>query len=261
VNGTDASPVVVVTGAAKGIGRAIATLLAEHGWRLLLNDLSTAVHDLAADLAHEPGLCSAVCGDLAAPEVRDRLFRELTDSFGRVDALVNNAGAAGPDKDVFEIELPEFRSVLETNLVVPFDLARRAAAMMVSAGQGGRIVNIGSVFGQQAVPNGSAYCASKGGLALLTQALAVELGSHRITVNTVAPGYILTDMHRAEIASRATRSGRLAEQEQEELASSVPLDRHGTPEDVAGAVLWLLSDHAAYVTGQTVAVNGGILLS
>jgi NAD(P)-dependent dehydrogenase (short-subunit alcohol dehydrogenase family) len=132
---------------------------------------------------------------------------------------------------------------------------------MIAQGTGGAIVNVGSLFGQQGVAHGAAYCASKGGVTLLTHSLAAELAPHGIRVNSVAPGHMATEMHFDELRERAARGGTSFEEEREAARDAVPLGRHGTGEDVAGAVAWLASDDAAYVTGQTIAVNGGLLLS
>jgi NAD(P)-dependent dehydrogenase (short-subunit alcohol dehydrogenase family) len=251
----------IVTGAARGIGRAVSRSLLQEGWRVLLSDVSAEVEDAVADLALHDGQAITVVGDVALAETREELLSQAEQRLGGVTALVNNAGVGGPDKAALGLTVAEFRQVLEVNLLASFDLARGAAQAMIAAGTDGRIVNMGSVYGQQAVPEGAAYCVSKGGVTLLSQALAVELGPHGITVNTVAPGYILTDMHVREIELRARRSGRSYDQERAALAESVPLRRHGTPQNVADCVTWLLSEKASYITGQTVSVNGGILLS
>lgn len=260
--------VAVVTGAAGEIGLETARQLCRDGWAVVLTDRRDQVPTLArevaaeaADSGHErPVDCVGVAGDVTDPALADQVFAAAA-RLGSLRALVNNAGDGGPDKAALDVSVGEFRQVLEVNLVAPFALATRAAGVMVAHGHGGRIVNMGSVFGQQAVLDGVAYCSSKGGLGLLTQALALEWGPHGITVNTVAPGYILTDMHREEIASRARRSGRSEAEEQAALAASVPVRRHGVPADIAEVVRWLLSPAASYVTGQTIPVNGGILLS
>jgi NAD(P)-dependent dehydrogenase (short-subunit alcohol dehydrogenase family) len=131
----------------------------------------------------------------------------------------------------------------------------------MAQGEGGTIVNLGSLFGQQGVPFGAPYCMSKGAIALLTHSLALELAPHGITVNTIAPGNMATEMHFDELRDRAARAGGTFDAELEAARAEVPLGRHGTGEDVAGAVAWLASAGAAYVTGQTIAVNGGVLLT
>jgi NAD(P)-dependent dehydrogenase (short-subunit alcohol dehydrogenase family) len=261
VNAAPRPGTAIVTGAARGIGRAVSRTLLQDGWRVLLADVSADVDDAVADLSLHDDQAITVVGDVTLEETRAEILARAGQRLGDIDALVNVAGVGGPDKAAVDMTVDEFRQVLEVNLVAAFALARATAKSMIAAGNGGRIVNMGSLFGQQAVPDGSAYCASKGGVTLLSQALARELGPHAITVNTVAPGYILTDMHAREIELRAARSGRSYEQERAALAESVPLRRHGTPQDVADCVTWLLGEQASYVTGQTLSVNGGIFLT
>ena len=126
---------------------------------------------------------------------------------------------------------------------------------------GGAIVNLGSIFGQQGVAGGAAYCASKGGVALLTHSLSLELAPFRVRVNTIAPGNMASEMHWEDLRAQAAARGSSFEEEAERVRASIPLGRHGTGEDLAGAVVWLLSDDASYVTGQTIGVNGGVLLT
>lgn len=246
-------PVALVTGAGRGLGRSITERLLADGWSVAMGDLEPV------DLGHD---CAVGCVvDVSSPRQVDQYVGQALDRFGRVDAVVNNAGIGGPSDPVVKTDPAEFLRVLQVNLLGPFLVARAAIPAMIETGAGGRIVNIGSLFGQQAVTDGAAYCASKGGLTLLTQSLALELAEHGITANTVAPGNMWTEMHRAEVESRARQSGRTPQQEREAVRRAVPLGRHGTGEDVAGAVAWLLSDDAAYVTGQTISVNGGVYLT
>jgi NAD(P)-dependent dehydrogenase (short-subunit alcohol dehydrogenase family) len=236
-----------VTGAARGLGSGVAERLDRDGWAVA-----------RIDVAPEPGVLVADVADEAQAEAA---FAAGTAALGGLDLLVNCAGIGGPDTAVADTPLDEFRRTLDVNLVGAFILARAAARTLTAQGTGGAIVNIGSMFGQRAVPYGAPYCVSKGGLALLTQSLALELAPHRIRVNTVAPGNMATEMHFDELRGRAERNGRSFEEEVDAARAEVPLGRHGTGADVAGAVAWLASDDAAYVTGQTIAVNGGILLS
>jgi NAD(P)-dependent dehydrogenase (short-subunit alcohol dehydrogenase family) len=178
-----------------------------------------------------------------------------------VDLLVNCAGIGGPGTPVAQTSLAELRRTLDVNLVGAFLMARGVARALVAQGTGGAIVNIGSMFGQRGVPFGAPYCMSKGAVALLTHSLALELAGDGITVNTIAPGNMATEMHFDELRDRATRAGRAFEDELDAARREVPLGRHGTGGDVAGAVAWLASADASYVTGQTISVNGGVLLT
>lgn len=245
--------VALVTGAGRGLGRAIADRLLADGWSVAAADLEPA------DLGSEHGIGCAV--DVSSQKDVEAYVACAVERFGRIDAVVNNAGIGGPTDPVVETDPAEFMRVLAVNLLGPFLVARAAAPVMIAAGAGGRIVNIGSLFGQQAVADGAAYCSSKGGLVLLTQSLALELARYGITVNTVAPGNMWTAMHEAEIELRAAQSGRSFDDEREQVRRSVPLGRHGTGDDIAGAVSWLLGEDARYVTGQTVSVNGGVFLT
>jgi NAD(P)-dependent dehydrogenase (short-subunit alcohol dehydrogenase family) len=181
-------------------------------------------------------------------------------AIGGVDVLVNNAGIGGPDTDIADTSLAEFRRVLDVNLTGTFLMCRAAATVMIGQGSGGVIVNVGSVFGQQGVAGGAGYCASKAGVALLTHSLALELAPYGIRANTIAPGNMATEMHWDELRSRAARSGTTFDEQVAMVRSVIPLGRHGTGGDIAGVVAWLVSPDAGYVTGQTIGVNGGIWL-
>jgi NAD(P)-dependent dehydrogenase (short-subunit alcohol dehydrogenase family) len=248
-----AGRVAIVTGAGRGLGRAIADRLLADGWLVATADvdLQSVNGDRSLPLR---------CDVSSEPEVA-ALVEATVERFGRIDAVVNNAGIGGPSRPVVDLDPSDFLRVLQVNLLGTFLVSRAAAPVMIAAGRGGRIVNLGSLFGQQAVADGAAYCASKGGVALLTQSLALELAPHGITANTVAPGNMWTQMHEAEVSYRASQSGRTLVEEKELVRREIPLGRHGTGEDIAGAVSWLLSEDAANVTGQTVSVNGGVYLT
>jgi 3-oxoacyl-[acyl-carrier protein] reductase len=237
----------IVTGAARGLGAGVAARLERDGGAVA-----------RIDVLAEPDVVVAEIADEAQAEAA---FAVALEALGGLDLLVNCAGIGGPGSAVADTPLDEFRRTLDVNLVGAFIMARAAARALTAQGSGGAIVNVGSMFGQRAVPFGASYCASKGGLALLTQSLALELAPHGIRVNTVAPGNMATVMHFDELRSRADRSGRTFDEEVAAARAEVPLGRHGTGEDVAGAVAWLASEDASYVTGQTIAVNGGVLLS
>ena len=257
----------IVTGAARGLGAAIAGRLARDGADVVLLDVSADVTATAERLGSTGdakagpgqvalGLVADVSDERACAAAVDRAVSAI----GGVDVLVNNAGIGGPDTDVTGTSLTEFRRVLDVNLTGTFLMCRAVAKVMIGQGSGGAIVNLGSVFGQQGVAGGAAYCASKAAVALLTHSLALELAPRGIRANTIAPGNMATEMHWDELRSRAARFGTAFDEQVEVVRTSVPLGRHGTGDDIAGVVAWLVSPDAGYVTGQTIGVNGGIWL-
>lgn len=250
----------IVTGAARGLGAGIVARLLADGWRVGLVDVAGS-RVTARRLDPAGGRTVGIDADVTREADCARAVRETVDAFGRLDALVNNAGVGGPSTPVHETEPEIFRDVLEVNLVGPFLMARAAVPELLRVGEDAAIVNITSVLGQRGEAGAGAYSASKGGLALLGQVLAKELAADGIRVNSVAPGNMLTEMHREHVQSIADRCGSSYDEALAEVRATVPLGRHGTAEDVGDAVAWLLSPGSSYVTGQTVAVNGGILLT
>jgi NAD(P)-dependent dehydrogenase (short-subunit alcohol dehydrogenase family) len=243
-------PTAIVTGAAGGLGGAVAERLAADGWSLAL-----------VDVAQPPALGLALTGSVADEAFAARAVEETVERFGGLDLLVNAAGIGGENHPVVDLPLAELRRVLDVNAVGSFVFAQAAARAMIPRGRGGCIVNFGSIFGQQGVAEGAPYCMSKGAITLLTQSLAVELAPHRIRVNTVSPGNMATEMHWDHLRWLAAERGTSFDAERAAVAASVPLGRHGSGADIAGAVAWLASDDAAYVTGQTIGVNGGVFLT
>lgn len=246
----------IVTGAADGLGRDIAERLLTDGWCVVAADISPAVGDIFTAGAFD-GRVRATVADIAAADAGDALVRTAMASYGRIDAVVNNAGVGGPSGDLDAIEMADVERTLEVNLLGPIRLCR-AAIPLLKEQRSGRIVNVGSLFADRPVVGGSPYIMSKAALRSLSQCLALELGPSGITVNTVAPGYMMTKMHEEEVAAQARAAGVGADERLLALRAEVPLRRHGDGADVAGAVAWLLSDDAAYVTGQTIGVNGGV---
>ncbi len=253
----------IVTGAARGLGAAIAQRLVCDGVGVALVDVSADVKDAAGRLS---GLCSDARAVALIADVSDEAACACAVDYavrvlGGVDILVNNAGIGGPDTYVVDTPLAEFRRVLDVNLTGTFLMSRATARVMIAQGGGGVIVNIGSLFGQHGVPRCAGYCASKAGVGLLTHSLALELAPHGIRVNTIAPGHMATEMHWEELRSRAAASGTSFSTQVSGIREVVPLGRHGAGDDIAGAVAWLVSADATYVTGQTIGVNGGAHLS
>jgi NAD(P)-dependent dehydrogenase (short-subunit alcohol dehydrogenase family) len=235
--------VVVVTGASSGIGRWLAEGLDAAGARLVLTARRA---DLVEDLTRGLRAALAVPGDIAVDADRERIVEQAADRFGRIDGLVNNAGVINYARALDETA-DDVRRLLDVNVVGPFDLARRCVQHLRTAG-GGSIVNITSMSAIVAtgltVPS-AAYCASKAALAHLTRELAVQWGRYGIRVNAIAPGMYPTDMIDGQ------------EEVPEFFASRLAIQRAGRPEDMIGAVQYLLSDASTYVTGQQFAVDGG----
>jgi NAD(P)-dependent dehydrogenase (short-subunit alcohol dehydrogenase family) len=250
---------VIVTGAAHGLGRSVAARLLAEDWCVVAADVSDDVGEHFGAGAFD-GRVRAAIADIALPDTAEALVRTAMASYGRLDAIVNNAGVGGPSGDLDTVSMADVVRTLDVNLLGPVRLCR-AAIPHLKAGGSGRIVNVGSLFADQPVVGGSAYIMSKAALRSLTHCLALELGPSGITVNTVAPGYMMTRMHEEEVSAQARAAGIGPDERMVQLRDSVPLRRHGDGDDVAGAVVWLLSDDAAYVTGQTIGVNGGIQVS
>jgi NAD(P)-dependent dehydrogenase (short-subunit alcohol dehydrogenase family) len=238
--------VAVVTGAGRGIGRAIAAGLAGAGARVgLFARTAGELADVQQAIEQAGGEALAVAGSVVDPEDLLALVAAVDERWGRLDVLVNNAGISPIFQRAEEIDDDEWRRIIEVNLSGSFYCCRAAFALM--ARTGGSIVNVSSVAGTTGAERLAAYSASKGGLELLTRTLAIEWASRGIRVNAVAPGFIETDLTRDLLASR-WRS-RLLEQ--------IPLGRFGQASEVVGAVTFLASEAASYITGATVFIDGG----
>ena len=237
--------VAVITGASRGIGRQTALTLASAGATVVLTSRGDAAAAVAAEVTSAGGQALALAADVADADAVQRVVETTTERFGRLDVLVNNAGITR-DQLLLRMKRDDWDAVLATNLTGTF-LCTQAVLKTMLKQRSGRIISISSVVGQSGNPGQTNYAATKAGIIGFSKALAREVASRSITVNVVAPGLIDTDMTR-DISSDA----------QANWASAIPLGRLGTPEDVAAAVCFLASDAAGYITGQVLAVNGGM---
>ena len=237
--------VAFVTGASRGIGKAIAQRLATAGATVVAGAREAHARPVADEITASGGTAEAVSLDVTDAASIRAAVRQALDRFERIDILINNAGIAR-DQLLMRMKADEWHAVMATNLTAAFTCTQAVLRPMLKQ-RWGRVINIGSVVGQLGNPGQANYAASKAGLTGFTKALALEVASRGITANVVAPGMIETDMT-AELGDRVL----------EELAEQIPLGRLGTPADVAGAVWFLASDEASYITGQVVGVNGGM---
>jgi 3-oxoacyl-[acyl-carrier protein] reductase len=245
-----ADKVAVVTGASRGIGRAIALELASQGASVIVNYNSNgkAAQEVVMEIVQAGGKAAALPGNVAKVEEAGALIKGAIDKFGKIDILVNNAGIT---KDMLIMMMSEesWDAVMDTNLKGTFNCSKAAVRYMMKA-RSGRIINISSVSGQIGNPGQTNYSASKAGQIGFTKALAREVASRNITVNAVAAGYVETDIWAG-----------VPEEARTALLTMIPLGRKGMPEDIAHAVAFLASDEASYITGQTLAVDGGMAMA
>lgn len=245
--------VALVTGGSRGIGKAIVWELARRGCRLAVNyvDLDQnkeQAEALVASIQEAGGQAIAVPGNVADGAEVEAMIQEVADHFGRIDILVNNAGIT-KDNLLMRMKEDDWDAVININLKGTFHCCKSVVKLMMKQ-KSGKIVNVASVVGLMGNAGQANYAASKAGIIGFTKSLARELAGRNINVNAIAPGFIATAM-----------TDSLPESARESLVKQIPLQRLGTPEDVANLVGFLVSDKAAYITGQTIAVDGGMVMS
>lgn len=243
------SKVAFITGATRGIGRAIALELANEGYKIALNyrTENEALETLKKEISELGVECYPVQGDVSKAEDSERMTKEIIEHFEQIDVLVNNAGIT-KDKLIQRMKEEEFTDVINVNLVGTFNITKNVIKYMTKK-RYGKIINISSVVGISGNAGQSNYAASKAGIIGFTKSIAKELASRNITANAVAPGFIQTDMTNV-----------LKDEIKEAIEGTIPLKRLGTAEDVAKVVKFLASDDSNYITGQVINVDGGMLM-
>lgn len=247
------SGIALITGGSRGIGAATAHKLAKLDYALCLNYRTNieAAEALAAQLRSNGTSVLLVQADIAVESDVHRLFQTIDAQLGPITALVNNAAILMKQSAVKDLDADRIKQIFNTNVVGSFLCCKEAVLRMStsSGGRGGAIVNVSSVAARTGSPNEYVdYAASKAAIDALTRGLSIEVANERIRVNAVRPGFIYTDMH-----ADGGEPNRV-----ERLKSRIPLQRGGTPEEVANAIAWLLSDEASYITGTTVDIAGGV---
>ena len=243
------SKVAFITGATRGIGKAIALELAKEGYNIALNyrTENEALENLKKEISEIGVECYPVQGDVSKAEDSERMTKEIIEHFEQIDVLVNNAGIT-KDNLIRRMKEEEFTDVINVNLVGTFNITKNVIKYMTKK-RYGKIINLSSVVGISGNAGQSNYAASKAGIIGFTKSIAKELASRNITANAVAPGFIKTDMTNV-----------LKDEIKEEIESTIPLKRLGTAEDVAKVVKFLASDDSNYITGQVINVDGGMLM-
>ncbi|WP_066175135.1 3-oxoacyl-[acyl-carrier-protein] reductase [Bacillus marinisedimentorum] len=241
---------VLVTGGSRGIGRAIALMLAEQGAKVAVNYAGNEekANEVADEIKSGGGEALAIRADVSSAEEVKQMVKTVIETFGSLDILVNNAGIT-KDNLLMRMKEEEWDSVIDTNLKGVFNCTKAVTRQMMKQRQG-RIINVASVVGIVGNPGQANYVAAKAGVIGLTKTTARELAARNITVNAVAPGFISTDM-----------TDKLPDDVKEEMLKQIPLSRFGSPADIAAVVKFLASEDSAYITGQTLQVDGGMVMS
>ncbi len=240
--------IVLITGSARGIGKEIAQSFAQQGATVIISDVNTEACQTTCQELRDQGLqADAFSFDVTNLASVEENVNKILDKYKRIDILINNAGIT-KDNLFLRMREEEWDAVIKVNLKGTFNCCKAVSKPMLKARKG-KIISIASVIGILGNIGQANYAASKAGIIGLTKSLAREFASRQITVNAVAPGYIKTEM-----------TDQLKEDVKQEILKNVPLSRMGTPQDVAGVCLFLASEHAAYITGQTIKIDGGMAI-
>ncbi|WP_199256798.1 SDR family NAD(P)-dependent oxidoreductase [Alteribacillus sp. YIM 98480] len=253
--------VAIVTGAAGGLGTNICRTLAEKGIHIVMADNSSALQEEFKKFKNEfpDNQGFSFKTDVTKEEDVQNLVEETVKKFNKLDIMANNAGVVQDMYEVADTPIDVFDKVLNVNLKGVF-LGSKHAAKQMKQQQFGTIVNTGSFYGKTGQKQFSCYCASKAAVINFTQSLALELADYKVTANSVSPGNMATEMHWKALRNEAEIREISFEEMKEKVIETIPLRRHGTGEDIAGAILYLASEHGSYVTGQALNVNGGVEL-
>jgi 3-oxoacyl-[acyl-carrier protein] reductase len=240
---------VLITGASRGIGRAIALYFAKNGAKVAVNysGSEAKANEVVEEIKANGGTAFAIKADISSSEDVTNMVKSVIDEFGSLDVLVNNAGITR-DNLLMRMKEEDWDAVINTNLKGVF-LTTKAVTRQMMKQRNGRIINIASIVGVSGNAGQANYVAAKAGVIGLTKTTAKELSSRGITVNAIAPGFIETDM-----------TGKLEEGIKEDMLRNIPLARFGQPDDIAAAAAFLASDVSSYITGQTLHVDGGMVM-
>lgn len=243
--------VAIITGGGRNIGRAIAHAFADEGAKVVVADYNLeAAENVSKEIEEKGTECTCVHVDLAKFENIEKLVNTVMNKYKRIDILVNNAGVQLNKQTLLELDEHEWDYTMLVNTRSTCFLSKAVAEIMKEQG-GGRIVNMASIAGRIFEPYNLAYAVSKAGVTALTGQTAVELAQYNINVNAVAPGFVDTDFNRETLSRPNAR---------QEISKNIPMNRLAQPDDIAGAVVFLASDKASYITGQTIVIDGGLTL-